>query len=235
MPTFYKFLNAEHADAVCRDGTLIVSSLQYFRDLELKEGPWIGDRLEGATEMRTPEHYVLTEGSQELDAINKANIGVGMFKQLAMVSSGGVIEMSGVKFVTTLPPLYVFSFSAGDFDTLRASMSSSTIRPYDACVRLLSPWKLLVAIMDEGVVVDLEVPFKELFLNNRIDEVKYSPVSKSVTEGQSIPPSPFLKDERFSSQCEHRIVFEPTQPIPKDRLVIRVPRPEALFELVFPK
>lgn len=235
MPTFYKFLNAEHLDAVCRDGTLIVSSFQYFRDLEQKEGPWIGDRLEGATEMWTPEHYVLTEGSDELDTINKANIGHGMFEQFAVVSSGGVIDMSGVKFVTTVPPLYVFSFSGGDLETLRISMSRNTVRSYDACIRLLSPWKLLVAIMDEGVVVDLDVPFKRLFLNNMMDEVKYSQVSKSVTEGQSIPPSPFLKDVRFSSQNEHRIVFEPTQPITNDRLVVRVPRPETLFELVFPK
>lgn len=235
MPTFYKFLNAEHVDAVCQKGTLIVSSFQYFRDLELTEGPWIGDRLDGATEMRTPEQYVLTEGSKELDTINNANIGHGMFKQFAEVSSGGVIDMSGATFITTTPLLYVFSFSGGELATLRTSMTHNEVRPYDACVRLLSPWRLLVAIMDEGVVVDLDVHFKTLFFHNMIDEVKYSPVSRSVTDGQSIPPSPFLKDVRFSSQCEHRIVFEATQTIPQDRLVIRVPRPETLFELVFPK
>jgi hypothetical protein len=51
---FYKFLHTEHIESVLRDGTIVVSSLKYFRDIEDKQKPWIGDRLEGATELTTP-------------------------------------------------------------------------------------------------------------------------------------------------------------------------------------
>jgi hypothetical protein len=40
---FYKFLHTADIDRVLCDGTVKVSSLQYFRDLE-KGNPWIGAR-----------------------------------------------------------------------------------------------------------------------------------------------------------------------------------------------
>ena len=234
MEKYYKFLNSQHVDAVCKEGTLIVSSLQYFRDLEAKEGQWIGDRLEGATELTTSRHYTLTEGSKELEMFNNANIGHGMFKQFAVMSGGGRIEMGPTSFVTVLPPLYVFSFSGGKLSTLRASMSSGPA-PYDACLRIPWPGELLKAMVEEGLVVDLGVSFKQLFGSSGMDKVKYTPVSTSITEGRSIPPSPFLKDPVFAGQCEHRMVFEPGQKIELERLMVRVPRPERFFRLVFSK
>jgi hypothetical protein len=104
MPKFYKFMNSRHIDAVLTEGTLIISSLQYFRDLEKDAQPWIGDRFEGASELRVPDTFVLTEGSQELDLINQANIGFGKFGKFANVSSGGVIDLSGTKFLHLAPP-----------------------------------------------------------------------------------------------------------------------------------
>jgi hypothetical protein len=96
---FYKFLDTKDVDRVLRGGTLKVSSLKYFRDLESTEGSWIGDRLEGATELTTPKHFTLTEGSPELELANQSNIGLGRVKKLAQVSAGSRIEMGGVRFI----------------------------------------------------------------------------------------------------------------------------------------
>jgi hypothetical protein len=49
---FYKFLYTEDIDRVLRETTLKVSSLKYFRDLEDKQKPWIGDRLEDQQNLR---------------------------------------------------------------------------------------------------------------------------------------------------------------------------------------
>jgi hypothetical protein len=220
-------------DAVLKMGTLMISSLQYIRDLEGHNGAWIGDRLEGATELSAPDSFVLTEGSNELQIANQANMGNGMFKTFANASSGGMIDLSGTRFISVTPQLYIYSFSEGDLEELRVAMCVDSPEPYDACLRLLSPWNLLKAVIDLGEVVELNALAKDVFWGGAIDRVNYGPVSKNILDGASITPSPFLKDVNFAKQREHRIIFEPKNTIAEQRLTIKLPNSRDLFNIEF--
>jgi hypothetical protein len=104
---YYKFLDTRDIDRVIVDGTLIVSNVSYFRDLEASWGT-IADPLEAASLLSFGEKFVLTEGSPELEIANNANIGLGAFKNFAVVESGGTIDMSGARFIHTAPDLFIY-------------------------------------------------------------------------------------------------------------------------------
>lgn len=118
----YKFLDTKDIDRVLVDGTMIISSLEYFRRLEEAEWADIGDPLEGASELTIKGDFVIREISCELDLANKANIGLGMFQTFAKVSGGGVINMSGARFIHVVPSLFIYSVSVGDLGELTTRM-----------------------------------------------------------------------------------------------------------------
>src|SRR5438105_3357696 len=97
----YKFLDAADVEKVLVDGTILVSGFEYFRRLEESEWGLIADRLEGAAELTIPSNFIATKDSPELNMLNDANIGQGMFKQFASVSGDGVISLSGLNIVHT--------------------------------------------------------------------------------------------------------------------------------------
>jgi hypothetical protein len=107
----YKFLDSAHVSNVLVEGAIVISSFEYFRRLEATEWDGIADKLEGATELKMPEYFVATENSPELEQLNKANIGLGQFKQFAKLETGGVINMSGTRFIHQMPDAYIFSAS----------------------------------------------------------------------------------------------------------------------------
>jgi hypothetical protein len=83
----YKFLKTGDVIKVIVDGTIKVSSASYFRELEAVGGfGAIADPLEAASLLTVKESLVLTENSAELEMANKANIGLGSFRQFAQVS-----------------------------------------------------------------------------------------------------------------------------------------------------
>jgi hypothetical protein len=226
---FYKFLHTEHIESVLRDGTIVVSSLKYFRDIEDKQKPWIGDRLEGATELTTPERLTLTEGSAELEAVNRANIGMGMFKQFAQVSGGGRIEMGGVRFVHQVPSMHIYSCSSGSLDDLRTSMCVEAAEPYSACLRINDPVALAKAILDQGEVLETKVPVSAIFEKTERGMVLYEDVTRHLGDGPVIVPSPFKKAPQFAPQREYRLAFSPAAKGLADRIFIKVPEPGKHF------
>jgi len=232
---YLKFINTEHIDRVLKDGTIIVSSFQYFRDLEATQGPWIGDRLEAASELTTPENFTLTEGSPELQRTNEANVGMGLFTgQFAQVSGGGRIEMGGARFVQQVEPMHIYSFASGDLDELKTRMCVEAQQPYDACLRIFDPSALAQAICDTGETPDGS-PFKALFAMIRHEPIKYEPVTQDILTGNAIAPSPFRKAPRFAPQSEERFVFVPILggPALADRITIQLTNPSSYFEEVF--
>ncbi len=229
---FYKFLDSRHISSVLEKNTLLVSCLSHFRDLEAANGPWIGDRLEGATESTIPPKFVIEEGSKELELINNANLGLGMFQHFAKVENGGTIDLSGSRFVHAIPSLYIYSFAAGVFDELKEAFCLSSTDPYDACLLIRSPGLLMQAILNEGVIVELERPVCEVFSLGGIDIVTYGDVSNSIETSPAVPPSPFQKDAKFAAQREHRMVFQPNTEVAPKRLTICVPKLCEHFEVV---
>ena len=232
---YLKFMNTEHVDRVLKDGTLIVSSFEYFRKLEATHGPWIGDRLEAASELTTPANFTLVEGSPELQRANEAHVGRGLFTgQFARVSGGGKIEMGGVRFVYQVEPMHIYSFASGDLDELKTRMCVEAQQPYDACLRIIDPSALAQAICDIGETADGS-PFKAIFVMIRHEPVKYEPVTQDILTGNAIAPSPFRKAPHFAPQSEERFVFVPIPggPALADRITIRLQNPSNYFEEVF--
>jgi hypothetical protein len=231
---FYKFLHTEDIDRVLREGTLMVRSLKYFRELEDKQKPWIGDRLEGSTELTTPPTLTLTEGSPELEMVNRANIGLGMFKEgFAKVSGGGRIEMGGAKFVHQVPSMYIYSYSCGDLDELKKAMCVDTPEPYSACLKIKDPEGLLNTIMTQGEVLTTKTAVSATFKAAGWAQVAYEDVTQDIRTGPAIAPSPFKKARRFASQCEYRFAFDPAVDAIPESIIIKISDTSKHFHEVF--
>ena len=72
---YFKFLNHEHVKNVLVDGTVLISSLAYFRELEYQAGAWIGDRLEGRSEKVIPDLLVPSNSSAEAALLENSFLG----------------------------------------------------------------------------------------------------------------------------------------------------------------
>jgi hypothetical protein len=233
----YKFLDTVDVDKVLIDGTIIISSLEYFRRLEEKEWAEIGDPLDDASELTTSGEFIVTEGSRELEMINNAVEGLGLFKgKFANVSGGGMIDMSGVRFVTTVPPLFIYSVAGGNIEDLTKIMCVDAKRPYNACLRVADLQQLQRHIFACGRVRNLNCAVTDIFLPGLIEPVAYEPRSRDVREGlPTLEPSPFKKAERFRRQSEVRMLFVPKEgvPIAQERLIIEIPETSTYFTEVF--
>jgi hypothetical protein len=232
--SYYKFLDAADVPRVLKDGTVVVSSFDYFRKLEEKEWGLIADRLEGATVLTTTKPMVIRENSPELAMLNNANIGLGMFKQFAKVSGGGVINMGGgISFVHQIPG-HIYCASVGKLEDLAAYMTKKAERPYNACLHIKDLPGLAHKILNEGKIAGSDKPFSDLFARAAVDVVQYIERSRAIEDGPVIEPTPFAKGKLFSEQSEVRIYFEPKigAPAPPDRVIVKIDTPESIFEEV---
>jgi hypothetical protein len=231
----YKFLDSADIDKVIVNGTLIVSSFQYFRKLEEKQWGAIADPLDAASELRVEGPFIIRENFPELEIVNKANIGLGMFQKFADVSGSGTINISGTRFVHSTPNLFIFSATIGEINELTTEMCVNAERRYDACLRILDLPALRRRIFEAGRIQDLNCNVSDVFEPGLIEAVEYEPRSRDIREGGVIEPSPFKKDTKFKHQSEIRMLLVPKEQaeIPKERLVIEIPDPASLFEEVF--
>jgi hypothetical protein len=230
----YKFLDTKDIDKVLIDGTMIISSLEYFRRLEETEWADIGDPLEGATELTVKGNFIISENSPELAIANTSNLGLGMFQSFAVVSGGGTINISGARFIHQVPNLFIYSISAGNIDELTDRMCVHARKPYDACLKVLDLKQLQRAIFERGRIRNLNCGVNEVFQPGLIGAVDYEIRARDIRQGPVIEPSPFKKAERFAAQSETRVLFVPKEgaQIP-DRLIIELSEPDRLFEEVF--
>jgi hypothetical protein len=217
-------------------GTVIVSSVAYFRTLEAETWGPIADPLEAASALTVGEKLILTEGSPELEIANKANIGLGAFKKFAVVESGGQVEIAaGVNFIHTTPELFIYSAGVGYLDNLTKSMCVDADPPYDACLRITDLGALRRRIVEAGQIRDLDCRVSDLFEPGWIQPVEYEERSRDIRDGPVIDPSPFKKDIRFKSQSEVRLLLVPKEgkEIPNQRLIVEIPDPQSLFTELF--
>jgi hypothetical protein len=232
---FYKFLDTTDIDKVLSNHTIKVSSFEYFRKLEATEWGDIADPLEGASELTVKGEFVLRENSPELEMANKANIGLGMFRQFARVESGGIVNMSNTRFVHAIPNLFMYCASVGKIDELTTAICENAEKPYDACLRIVNLAALQQRIFETGWVRDLNCKVSDLFHPGFIQAVKYQARSRDIREGEVIAPSPFTKAEKYKPQSEVRMLLVPKEgaEIGKDTLIIEIAEPKALFTEVF--
>lgn len=227
----YKFLDSAHVANVLVDGTIVISSFEYFRQLEEAEWDGIADPLEGATELKMPDNFVATENSPELAQLNSANIGLGLFKNFAKIESGDVITLSGARFVHQIQDAFIFSASWGDLSRLRDYMFTKAKRKYDACLKIKNLHRLERLVFDKGHILDLDRRFSEVFNRGEHKTVEYETRSSSLAAGV-LPPSAFKKSVQFKDQSEARITFIPRIALTQKRLIVKIPDPRTIFEKV---
>jgi hypothetical protein len=232
---YYKFLDSADIDKVIVNGTLVVSSFECFRKLEESQWGAIADPLDAASELTVGGPFIIRENSPELETVNKANIGLGMFQKFANVSGGGTIDISGARFVHAIPNLFIFSAAVGELNELTTEMCVNAERRYDACLRILDLAALRRRIFEAGRIPDLNCRVSDVFEPGLIGAVEYEARSRDIREGVAIEPSPFKKDVKFKHQSEIRMLFVPKDQaeIPKERLIIEIPDPASLFKEVF--
>ncbi len=232
---YYKFLDTRDIDRVLVDGTIMVSSAAYFRELDAGKWGDVADHLEAASLLTASGEFIIRENSPELEIANNANIGLGAFRKFAEVSSGGSVDISGVRFVHTTTDLFIYSACLGDLNRLTSEMCVTADRPYDACLRISDLAALRRRIIETGRILDYDCKVSDVFEPGLIQQVEYEERSRDIREGPVIEPSPFKKDVKFKSQSEVRMLLVPKDPkgISNKRLVIEIPDPRSLFEEVF--
>jgi hypothetical protein len=233
---YLKFLHTKDIDKGLGDGTLMISSLEYFRKLEEAEWPDIADPLDGASELTVKGEFIIREGSTELDIVNAATESLGLFKgKFAAVSGGGIINMSGARFIPMVPRLFIYCVTVGNIDELTAQMCTKGNEPYDACLKIENIEGLQQRIFASGRICGMNCAVGDLFLPGLIGAVVYEPRSLDIREGPGLEPSPFKKGERFRGQSEVRMLFVPKDSvsIPDERLKIEIQRPTEFFTEMF--
>ena len=178
----FKFLDTAHVDSVLLGGTIIVSSLSHFRSLE-ETGCWgaIADDLEASSLLTVKRGLIVTENSPELEIVNKAGIGLGMFGKFADVSGGGsIVMMPGAGFIHRTPEVFSFSTSAGDLNHLTKAMCVDAKRRYNACVEITDLAKLRARIFEEGRIVEQGCKVADIFQSEEIQPVLYEARSRDI-------------------------------------------------------
>jgi len=77
--------------------TVLVSSLEYFRNLESERWKLIADRLEGASELTMPKQFIATQNSPELEMINNSGVAEGVALKVVHVIGNGRVDLSGAE------------------------------------------------------------------------------------------------------------------------------------------
>jgi hypothetical protein len=222
----YKFLHSVHIDKIVIDGTVTISSLSYYRQLE--EPQWIADRLEGSIEVNLTEGLVVS--GNEVSSFTPEG-----FPLPVRADTGGKIIL-GNKVILNYkhPDVFVYCASQGDLAPLTEAMCGDTKNPYDACVRIVDMELLAHRMFYRGRILEMGgTKVGDVFSYFRCAPVEYCNLSldqKTMTT-RPPPPSPFVKHhDPFPRQREVRIAFfEPRQVLPSQTLTIKIPRPKEIF------
>lgn len=230
---YYKFLDRNDLSRVLNDGTVLVSSFEYYRRLEKDAWGLIADHLEGASEMTMPERFVVAENSPELEMINSSGVAKGLAPKFVHVESGGRVSLGGATFLRVLPAGHVYCASYGYFDELQRYYCVEAERKYNSCIRIASFQRLLRRIFRTGVILGTQMKFSDLFDRRMAGVVTYEARSRSILEGPMLDESPFKKEVIFKPQQEVRICFVPRDGLrAEDRLVVRIDDPASIFSEV---
>jgi hypothetical protein len=223
---YYKFLHSVHVDNILIGGTVRISSLSYYRELERPQ--WIADRLEGSIEVNMTEGLVVT--GDEVSSFTPEG-----FPLLVRADTGGKITLGNEVILNYKHrDVFVFCASQGDLAPLTEATCGDTENPYDACVRIMDMELLAHRMFHRGSILEMGgAKVGHVFSYFRCAPVEYCNLSldqKKMTT-RPPPPSPFIKHhDPFPRQREVRIAFfEPRQVLPLETLTIKIPRPKEIF------
>lgn len=186
MTVVFKHMTRKNAEKLTR-GEIRIGSFAYYQDTEHQAS--IQDINEGVTVGYTDENTVLTSDKRVETTIAGLKF---------VTESGGIIDVSGAKFIKPLPPLYIYSTSfvgeVGHFEG------------YDTVIRIND-------IEEFGkIIVNGR---RDLFHGYHANRVQYQPVVYNALNHQGVEPDPFIKGVNFSRDEEYRIVFIPVAEVEK--------------------
>ena len=186
MTVVFKHMTRENAEKLTR-GEIRIGSFAYYHDTEHQTS--IQDKNEGLTLGYTDENTTLTSNERVETTIAGLKF---------VTESGGFIDVSNVKFVRPLPPLYIYSTSfvgtVGHFEGYDAVIKINDIEAFGR------------------IIVDGRC---DLFHGYHANRVQYQPRVYNALCHQGIEPDPFIKDVTFSRDEEYRIVFIPVAEVEK--------------------
>jgi hypothetical protein len=209
MTFVFKHMTRENAEKLTH-GEIRIGSFAYYHDTEHQAS--IQDKNEGLTLGYTDEKTILT--SNENKGVETTIAGLKF-----VTGSGGLIDVSNVKFVRLLPPLYIYSTSfvgtVGHFEG------------YDTVIRINDIEAFGKIIVDRRL---------DLFHGYHANRIQYQPRVYNALNHQGIEPDPFIKEEKFSPDEEFRIVFIPVAKVEKQLtfslIEIQQAYKNGLFELI---
>jgi hypothetical protein len=174
---------------------------------------------------------IVTEHDNPLDRMLPSSL-VG--RHAVAMNGGEIIYQEGVKITIEHPDVFVFSACKGSLDDLTETMCRAAEEPYDACLNVIDLGLLAHRMLFRGILPDHNnQKMWRLFSDFQVCEVSYTTLSRTPELGTSPEASPCLKDLRFASQREARIVFVPREPIRASSLIVEIPRPRQLLREVF--
>jgi len=174
---------------------------------------------------------VVTESDNKLDPMLPPSLAG---RHVHVESGGQVIYAPGATITVQHPEVYIFSACKGELRELIDAMCRDAMEPYDACISIQDVRHLAHRLLYRGRVPELgNVRMSDLFKTFDCSDVAYDVLSRRPEMGRAPEATPFLKDVRFADQHEVRIVFWPRESIDRSTFLVRIPRPDQLFEEVF--
>jgi hypothetical protein len=174
---------------------------------------------------------VITEHDNKLDPLLPGSLAG---RHVRAESGGMIVYGPDVKITIEHPEVYIFSASKGDLSELTSVMCGDSSDGYDACIKINDPQLLAHRLLHRARIPALQnARVSDMFSHAQCQDVGYGVLSRGPELGRSPEASPFLKDMYFAGQREIRIVLWPSQNISNSTLIVRVRRPDQLFEAVF--
>jgi hypothetical protein len=224
----YKFLHSAHLDEVVTRGKIKIGSLSHYRGLEGQQ--WISDRLEGRVKLN-PGAMHLTEHDNPLDRMLPSSL---VRRHAVAMNGGEIIIEDGVTITIEHPDVFIFSACKGDLESLTEVMCLTAEDPYDACLNIVDLDLLAHRMLFRGILpAHQNQKMWRFFATFHVCDVSYTTLSRGPELGSSPEAGPCLKDLKFASQQEARIVFIPREPIRASSLIVEIPRPRRLLSEVF--
>src|SRR5262249_6365371 len=134
-------------DRILIDGTIRVSRLAYYRNLEASE-QWVADQLEGSVVIKVDNLTVTEDNVSDFAPIGRT--------PAIKVGSDSKVVLRNTVLNYPYSDVFVFCASHGDLAHLtKIWCSSAFTNPYDACVGIVDMNLLAHRIFYRGVILEL--------------------------------------------------------------------------------
>ncbi len=152
--------------------------------------------------------------------------------RLAMLAPGSSFTVTGNSVIRSSTECYIQSMSFGELEKLKPIMTDPT-KPryaYNGCVEFIDPVALCRHLWSYGNIDGR--PLNEFFTHIVPDVVQYTGQASDPWAG-AIQANPFLKDPKYSGQCEYRIVFYSRPEVRGDHKIIKFPDADFFLKEAF--